>query len=649
MGFMALAAALGGVASAAPSVTIPASVSKDGTTTPLTTSSVAAVVADGTAPFTYSWVRTTGSLDITADTPTASSTAFSGANLDVAGETLTATFDCTVTDAVGRTAVDSITVTIQRYGTLSATAAPGSVSGSGNTATVTSNSSTCTASGGSGSFSYSWVLVSGGSVTAVSPSSATSTFRGSTMAAGETRTATFRCDVTDTISGQTASTGNVTISVNRYAALGGSASPTSVAGEGTGTSITSNASLVTATGGSGTYTYQWNKVSGGTVTAVSATSASSTFRGASMALGETRTAVFKCVITDSVTGSTFTTGNVSISVKRYATLTATTAPTTVSGSSTTATITSNSSTATAGGGSGSYSYAWTKVSGGAITAVSSTNATSTFRGTTMASPETRTAVFNCVITDTVTGLTATTANVSITLDRTAAVTFSPVPGSYSATGDFGGTVWSVTASQAVTWTWSKTGSVVTANVASGASATGITFSQNQGTFDKTSTVTLDASGAGTGSWTITMTNVGSGDTACVVCSSVLPSHETASLVAVNDDLELVNPATFARRKGRVTRADRSFVECVRITTVSGIELECSTTAPIGVQDGSFVLAPELVGQMVAVEDFGDERHEEVVSVEPIGLREVMHITVENEAFLAGKVKGRYLVHHNVKP
>lgn len=316
MGFMALAAVLGG-STPPPSVSVPTSVSKEGNTASQTTSSVTATVTGGLAPFTYSWTRTSGDTEVSATAPSAATTAFTDTTL-VAGEIDTATFTCTVTDALGRTASDSINVTIERYAALTASASPTTLSAEGNTATVTTASSTCTAGGGSGSYSYSWAKISGGTVTAVSASSATSTFRGSTMTAGETRTAVFRCTVTDTVTGATATTADVNITVRRYATLSASASPTSVSGSGTTTSITSNSSTATPSGGSGSFTYAWEKVDGGAITAVSASSATSTFRGSSMAEGETRTANFRCKVTDSVTGTIVYTGNVAITVSRDA-------------------------------------------------------------------------------------------------------------------------------------------------------------------------------------------------------------------------------------------------------------------------------------------------------------------------------------------
>jgi hypothetical protein len=321
MGFLALQAALGGARSLPPSVSVaPASLTIAGAAASQTTGAATATVTNGLAPFTYSWAQVSGGA-FTIDSPNTASTTFTAASLSAAGETRTGVFHCTVTDHVGRVVTSSdVNVSIQRYATLTASASPASVSGSGNTATVSSGSATCTPSGGSGNFTYSWVRVSGStSVSAVSATAATSAFRATTLTAGQTLSAVFRCDVTDTTTGVTASSGNVSVSVNRYAALTASVSPTSISGSGTTATITTATSaVVTPAGGSGNYSFSWTKVSGGTITAVSPTSASSKFRAASTTAGETRTAVFHCTVTDTTTGSTAVAANVSITINNTA-------------------------------------------------------------------------------------------------------------------------------------------------------------------------------------------------------------------------------------------------------------------------------------------------------------------------------------------
>lgn len=141
---------------------------------------------------------------------------------------------------------------------------------------------------------------------------------------------------------------------------------------------------------------------------------------------------------------------------------------------------------------------------------------------------------------------------------------------------------------------------------------------------------------------------GGGGGGCVTADTVLPSHGAARDVMVGDCLLIANPTSFAERQGRVSYAALKDAPCVRVTTSSGIELECSLTAPIANQSGDLVLAPDLLGESVPVCDHGLYRYETVVKVEYIGVREIVHITCENDLFLAGRVTGRYLLHHNMK-
>ena len=144
----------------------------------------------------------------------------------------------------------------------------------------------------------------------------------------------------------------------------------------------------------------------------------------------------------------------------------------------------------------------------------------------------------------------------------------------------------------------------------------------------------------------TSTALGGMGGGCVVIDSIIPGYQMALDVNVGDLLDLVRDTTFKTAKGRVTYAQVKVQPCVRIRTASGIELECSETAPILCGDETCRLAPDLLGVAIPVLDFGDRRIENVVSVEPIGDREVMHITCENGIFLAGKTRGRYIGHHN---
>lgn len=110
---------------------------------------------------------------------------------------------------------------------------------------------------------------------------------------------------------QDAALGGVASLAGGGGALSGYASRSSVGGTRTGPgSVTSATVTVTATGGTGPYTYAWTKIEGDTITATAASNATTAFSG-TVALGETITASFQCLITDSV-AATFTVGPIGV-------------------------------------------------------------------------------------------------------------------------------------------------------------------------------------------------------------------------------------------------------------------------------------------------------------------------------------------------
>lgn len=84
-----------------------------GTDTGSTVTSQSATVTPtgGGAPYTYAWVRNTGSATI--NSPTSATTTFTETGLAVS-ELRTSTFTCTVTDASGQTATANVTAFIDR-------------------------------------------------------------------------------------------------------------------------------------------------------------------------------------------------------------------------------------------------------------------------------------------------------------------------------------------------------------------------------------------------------------------------------------------------------------------------------------------------------------------------------------------------------
>lgn len=159
-------------------------------------------------------------------------------------------------------------------------------------------------------------------------------------------------------------------------------------------------------------------------------------------------------------------------------------------------------------------------------------------------------------------------------------------------------------------------------------------------------VTFPTSGSGSGGGS----PGGGGGIGCVTIETPLfvrreglCSWLPAGEVVIGDELHLDDGSW-----GRVSYSKAKLQPCVRFITRRGIELECSTTAPIGTAKGD-VLAPNLLGLSLPVHDFGEDAVDDVVQVDSIGNRWVQHITCENRRFRAGKIAGRTVDHHNLKP
>jgi len=184
------------------------------------TASVTVTAAGGTAPYTYSWVRTSGSTSITATSSTAATTTFTGSSL-ASGSTYSAVFTCTVTDAAAATKTAVVSVEITRVA-MTASASPTTLSKTGSDATLTTASTTVTASGGTTPYTYSWAFVSGDSFTITSPSAATTTFS-ATLNEDEFVSGIYRCTVTDSTGGTPlTATADVPVTITR---TGGGGTP----------------------------------------------------------------------------------------------------------------------------------------------------------------------------------------------------------------------------------------------------------------------------------------------------------------------------------------------------------------------------------------------------------------------------------------
>jgi hypothetical protein len=194
----------------------PSNIVKTDTGASITTASTTVTAVGGTTPYTYAWTRIAGSTSISADSPAAATTTFTGSSL-VSGTTYDATFRCTVTDSAGTPAVKTVDVTVRIVrAAMTATASPGSLYKSGIASTQTTASTTVTVTGGVSPYTHSWSKVSGDTLTVDSPTAATTTFTATGLVQGDSRDATYRCTVTDSTGGTPlTATADVLITIER--------------------------------------------------------------------------------------------------------------------------------------------------------------------------------------------------------------------------------------------------------------------------------------------------------------------------------------------------------------------------------------------------------------------------------------------------
>ena len=144
---------------------------------------------------------------------------------------------------------------------------------------------------------------------------------------------------------------------------------------------------------------------------------------------------------------------------------------------------------------------------------------------------------------------------------------------------------------------------------------------------------------------------GGGDS-CVHVNSVLPCGTRAGDIKVGDVMQLGSETDLSPANGEVTFSRLRSAPGFRISTISGISLVCSETAPIPTREAGLLRPAELAGKSVAVRrdtaqgsETGWEAVEAVVAVGDI---EVQHITVGDRCFWAGESVNGYILHHNLK-
>jgi hypothetical protein len=191
----------------------PSSLSKTDSGASITSANTTVTATGGTTPYTYSWVRTSGSALISANSASAATTSFTGTTL-ASGTTYEALFTCTVTDNVAATATATVTVSLTRTG-MSASASPSTLYELSTNANITSDNTTVTPTGGVAPYTYSWAKVSGDTLTLSNASAATTNFSKNGIPEWEFVSALYRCTVTDSSSPALTATADVDVTLER--------------------------------------------------------------------------------------------------------------------------------------------------------------------------------------------------------------------------------------------------------------------------------------------------------------------------------------------------------------------------------------------------------------------------------------------------
>lgn len=134
---------------------------------------------------------------------------------------------------------------------------------------------------------------------------------------------------------------------------------------------------------------------------------------------------------------------------------------------------------------------------------------------------------------------------------------------------------------------------------------------------------------------------------CVEVNSYVAPTTLASAVSVDDwiDGATYNPDGIILRQVRANTVVPQ--PCLRIVTESGITLVASTTTPMTLSDGiSAKLLPEMLGELVLVDDHGDLRWEHVIELEDVGVKNVVRFNVDDQSYFAGELPYRRIATHN---
>jgi hypothetical protein len=284
-------------APAVAAVASPTALTTQGGNATITTGPTTVSASGGSGVYTYAWTWQSGGANITIASPTTASTTFVGSGL-TPSTTYSGTALCTVTDSYGQTGTVTVAVSIQRVSVVGVTVTPSTLSATSASADGNTGYATAGAYGGSGTYTFSWGWQLGGTgINIVGPTAASVYFQATSQAPGTTLAGTAQVTVTDSY-GQS-STGTVSVSIVRVSMPSAVASPSSELSHGVGTTQTTGASTVTASGGTTPYVYSWTWASGGAHIGINTPNAATTsFTGSAMSSGNTYSGVARCTVTD---------------------------------------------------------------------------------------------------------------------------------------------------------------------------------------------------------------------------------------------------------------------------------------------------------------------------------------------------------------
>jgi hypothetical protein len=175
------------------------------------------------------------------------------------------------------------------------------------------------------------------------------------------------------------------------------------------------------------------------------------------------------------------------------------------------------------------------------------------------------------------------------------------------------------------------------------------------TYANTAPHALDASpwtvvnvGAGSqGQFTWSGGSSGGGGVGCVEVGMYLQPDLVAHDVEIGQFIDGIayQPDRIVPRE--VTELRFSLQPCWRMVTESDIEIIASDTTPMTLRGGGLKYFPQMWGEEVLVDDYGDVRWESIKTLEFVGLRQVAQIGMRNQNFFAGTDPYRRVGTHNV--